>query len=96
MYRARRMIQPKIPLTAKERIDMLSTTQYMKYFKFAARCEDQIVAVFYSKHYVLEKNTKVQFDRTFFKVFKQFFSIMDYICFGWVSQFTSNSLLNLL
>ena len=76
MYRARRMIQPKIPLTANEFIDMLPTTQYMEYFKFAARSGDQIAAVFYSEQMstFLAEITNVQFDGTFFTVPDSFFN----------------------
>ena len=77
MYRARRMIQPKIPLTANEFIDMLTTTQYMEHFKFAAISGDQIAAVFYSEQMstFLAEITNVQFDGTFFTVPKQFFQL---------------------
>ena len=77
MYRARRMIQPKIPLTANKFIDMLPTTPYMEHFKFAARSGDQIAAVFYSEQMstFLAEVTNVQFDGTFFTVPKQFFQL---------------------
>ena len=95
MNRDRRTIQPKIPETANEFIDMLPTTQYMDNFKFAARFGDQIAAVFYSEQMsmFLAEITTCNL-REVFHGPQTIFSIMDYICFSWVSQFTSNPLLN--
>ena len=48
MYRARRTIEPKIPLTAIEFSDMLSTTSFGDHHKFTVRCGEQTGVVLFS------------------------------------------------
>lgn len=48
MYRARRETQPKVPLTASDFVDMLSTTSLGVNFKFSVSSGDQIGVVFFS------------------------------------------------
>ena len=77
MYRARRQIQPKIPLTATEFVEMLSTTSLGAHFKFSVRSGDQIGVVFFSDEMrsILSESTNIQFDGTFYTVPVQFYQL---------------------
>ena len=77
MYRARRKLQPIIPLTASEFCDLLPTTTFGDYYKFSVRCGNDIGVVFYSEQMstLLSEITNIQFDGTFFTVPIQFFQL---------------------
>ena len=74
MYRARRKIQTKIPLTADEFSEMLSTTPYGEYFKIHVTCCEETGVIFFSEQMValLSEVTNIQFDGTFYTVPNQF------------------------
>ena len=74
MYRARRKIQPKIPLTADEFSEMLSTTPYGEYFKIHVTCGEETGVIFFSEQMValLSEVTNIQFDGIFYTVPNQF------------------------
>ena len=72
IYRARRTIEPKIPLTAIEFSDMLSSIG--DHHKFTVRCGEQTGVIFFSDQMttLLADITNIQFDNTFFTVPCQF------------------------
>ena len=75
MYRARRTIQPIIPLNAQEFSDMLSTTSYGEHHhKSTVRCGEATGVIFFSNQMtaLLAEITNVQFDGTSFTVPRQF------------------------
>ena len=74
MYRARKTVEPKIPLNASEFVDMIHTTTFGKYFKFSVTSGDQTGVVFFSEQMagLLSEVTNLQFDGTFFTVPIQF------------------------
>ena len=74
MYRARRMLQPKIPVDASEFCDMLPGTNFGSYFQFSVVCGNQSAAIFFSDamRTFLTEVTNVQFDGTFYTVPIQF------------------------
>ena len=77
MYRARRTLQPKIPQSAIEFSDMLSSTALGIYHKFTVSCNGQIGVVFFSDQMktFMHEVTNIQFDGTFFTVPVQFFQL---------------------
>ena len=74
MYRARRTLQPKIPLTATEFCDMLVTSTFADNFKFSVTKVSQTAVVFFSDEIrtLFNETTNIQFDGTFQTVPKQF------------------------
>ena len=74
MYRARRTLQPKIPLTATEFCDMLVTSSFAVNFKFSVTKGGQTAVVFFSDEIrtLFNETTNIQFDGTFQTVPNQF------------------------
>ena len=77
MYRARRTLQPKIPQSASEFSEMLSSTHLGIYNKFSVTCDGQTGVVFFSdqmKTFMAEV-TNIQFDGTFYTVPNRFYQL---------------------
>ena len=77
MYRARRTLQPKIPQSASEFSEMLSSTHLGTYHKFTVTCDGQTGVVLFSdqmKTFMAEV-TNIQFDGTFYTVPNQFYQL---------------------
>ena len=77
MYRARRTLQPKIPQSASEFSEMLSSTHLGTYHKFTVTCDGQTGVFFFSdqmKTFMAEV-TNIQFDGTFYTVPNQFYQL---------------------
>ena len=77
MYRARKTVEPKIPLNASEFVDMIHTITFGKYFKFSVVSGDQTGVVLFSEQMseFLSEVTNIQFDGTFFTIPIQFTQI---------------------
>ena len=77
LYRARRKLHPKIPLSAPEFVEMLPTTTLGKYYKYSVTRSEQTAVIFYSEQMqtTLNEVTNIQFDGTFFTVPAQFFQL---------------------
>ena len=67
MYRARKTVEPKIPLNASEFGDMIHTITFGKYLKFSVTSGDQTGVVFFSEQMseFISEVTNIQFDGTF-------------------------------
>ena len=77
MYRARKTLQPKIPQSAYEFSEMLSSTHLGIYNKFNVTCGGQTGVIFFSdlmKTFMAEV-TNIQFDWTFYTVPNQFYQL---------------------
>ena len=77
MFRARKTLEPKIPQTALEFSDMITTTNFGKYYKFSVSVGNEIGVVFISepmKDFV-SQITNIQYDGTFFTVPIQFYQL---------------------
>ena len=74
MYRARRKLQPKIPLGASEFCEMISTTSFGKFYQFSVTCGTDTAAIFFSEemNILLHQVVHIQFDGTFYTVPIQF------------------------
>ena len=74
LYRARRTLQPKIPLSAPQFVEMLPTTTMGKYYKYSVTTSEQTGVIFFSEQMqtFLNEVTNVQFDGTFYTVPTQF------------------------
>ena len=74
MYRARKTVEPGIPLNASEFCDIIPTTQLGKFFKFSVTSDNQTGGVFFSERMsgFLSEVSNIQFDGTFYTVSKQF------------------------
>ena len=74
MYRARRMLQPKIPLNAFEFCEMLSTTTLGEFHQCSiiSGTDTGVVFFFNEISSLLSDVTNIQFDGTFFTVPTQF------------------------
>ena len=84
MYRARKNVEPKIPLNASEFVDMIHTITFGKYFKFSVTSGDQTGVEFFSEQMseFFSEVTNIQFDGSFLQT-HTIYSIMDSICFSW-------------
>ena len=49
MYRARRKLQPKIPLGSNEFCEMISTASFGKFYQFSVTYDNETAAIFNSK-----------------------------------------------
>ena len=74
MYRSRRRLQPKIPLTAIEFSVMLRESIFATHHKFTVTTNNHTAVVFYSEHMknYLSEISKIQSDGTFYTVPTQF------------------------
>ena len=74
MYRSRRRLQPKIPLTAIEFSVMLPESTFAKRHKFTVTTDNHTAVVFYSQYMknYLSEISKIQYDGTFYTVPAQF------------------------
>ena len=74
MYRSRRTLQPKIPLTASEFCGMLPTTALGEFHQCSVTSGTDTGVVFFSKEMstLLAEVTNIQFDGTFYTVPTQF------------------------
>ena len=70
MYRARKTIQPKVPQSDIEFIDLLVSTPLGVHYKFYVTSGNQIAVVFFSDEItdLLTEATNIQFDGTFYTV----------------------------
>ena len=70
MYRARRTLQPKIPQSASEFSEMLSSTHLGIYNRFNVTCGSQTGVIFFSDQMKsrMAQVTNIQFDGTFYTV----------------------------
>ena len=77
MFRARKTLEPKIPQTALEFSDMITTTNFGKYYKFSVSVGNEIGVVFISEPMkdFLSQITNIQYDGTFFTVPIQFYQL---------------------
>ena len=77
MYRARRTLQPKIPLTATEFCNMLLASTFKDHFKYRVVLGSQTAAIFFSDEMktFLNEATNIQFDGTFQTVPVQFLQL---------------------
>ena len=82
MYRARRLMQPKIPLTAQEFSQVLPGSGFDQHHNFTASIENNTAVVLASQKMVnlLTEVIHIQFDGTFYNVPLQFLSNMGNIC----------------
>ena len=56
LYRARRKLHPKIPLSAPEFVEMLPTTTLGKYYKYSVTRSEQTAVIFYSEQMLTTLN----------------------------------------
>ena len=77
MYRARRRMQPKIPLTADEFSQVLPGSSFDQHHKFTVLIDNNTAVVFASQKMVnlLSEVIHIQFDGTFYTVPLQFYQI---------------------
>ena len=77
MFRARKTLEPKIPQTALEFSDMITTTNFWKYYKFSVSVGNEIGEVFISEPMkdFLSQITNIQYDGTFFTEPIQFYQL---------------------
>ena len=70
MYRSRRKLQPRIPLTASEFLILLPESSFASHYKFSISTNNQTAVIFYSNQMIncLSELNKVQFDGTFYTV----------------------------
>ena len=72
-----RIPEPRIPQTALEFSDMITTTNFAKYYKFHVSVGNEIGVVFFSDpmNDFLSQVTNIQYDGTFFTVPIQFYQL---------------------
>ena len=77
MFRARKTVEPRIPHTAFEFSDMITTTSFGKYYKFGVSVGNEIGVIFLSDQMneFLSQVTNIQYDGTFFTVPIQFYQL---------------------
>ena len=77
MFRARKTVEPRIPQTAFEFSDMITTTSFGKYYKFSVSVGNEIGVIFLSDQMneFLSQVTNIQYDGTFFTVPIQFYQL---------------------
>ena len=75
MYRARKMVEPKVPLGASEFVEIIHTTAFGKYFKFGVTSGGQTTVEFFSDQ-ISGFLSEVIFYST-----HAIYTIMDSVCF---------------
>ena len=77
MFLARKTVEPRIPQTAFEFSDTITTTSFGKYYKFSVSVGNEIGVIFLSDQMneFLSQVTNIQYDGTFFTVPIQFYQL---------------------
>ena len=93
MYRSRRTLHPKIPLSASEFCGLLPSTTLGEFHQCSVISETEIGVVFFSNEMstLLAEVTNIQFDGTFYTV-PSILSVMDHICNCGKTHVTRNTL----
>ena len=94
MFRARKLLQPKIPASASEFCQQLPETSFALHLKATITLENRIAIIFFSDHIYEFVNdiSSIQFDGTFQTVPKQFYQLWTVFSIIWKTFHSRNTL----